>query len=233
MKKIGIIIFVLALAIGLAISSLFSFGRSTASLFNVSFDIGSVKGSGKTATAMRDLKDFSAVNVGGVFVVEITAADNFEVELEADDNLLPFISTEVVNGTLRLETEKRLKTDNPIRVRISAPSINDLDVSGASKVTFNNVSGGTIKVDASGASHVKLAGDAADLNLDVSGASRIDASKLTATSANVDASGASHIDLNVTQRLNAEASGASTVAFSGSPASVVKDVSGAGSVTAR
>lgn len=233
MKKIGIIIFVITLAVGLAISSLFSFGRSSSRLFNVSFDIGSVKGSGQTGSTVRDISGFKAVDVGGIFEVEITAQKNFEVEIEADDNLLPFISTEVVNGTLKIETEKRLKTENPIKIRISAPEINNLDVSGVATVTLNNVSSQTLTIDASGASKLAINGSSTNFNVDTSGATKVDAAELTVNDASVDASGASHVNVHVTGRLNAEASGASKVLYTGTPASIDKDVSGAANVSAR
>jgi hypothetical protein len=100
-------------------------------------------------------------------------------------------------------------------------------------VAINNVNGDTLTIDSSGASHIKAEGKTASLDLDISGASSVDATALTVSDASVDASGASHVDLMVTERLNAEASGASTVSYKGSPSTVVKDVSGAGSVSAK
>jgi hypothetical protein len=233
MKKVGIIIFVITLAVGLVVSSLFSFGRTTSRFFNFSFDFGSVKGSGQMGSAVRDLEGFNAVDVGGIFEVEITSQKNFEVEIEADDNLLPFISTEVVNGTLKIETEKKLKTSNPIRIRIYAPDINELDVSGVASVVLNNISNDALSIDSSGASKLTISGVTARLNADISGATKLYADELTVKNASVDASGASHISLNVTGTLNAEASGASKILYSGSPASVQKDVSGASSVSPK
>jgi hypothetical protein len=233
MKKVGIIIFVITLAVGVVVASLFSFGRTTSRFFNFSIDVGSVKGSGQMGSAVRDLEGFSAVDVGGVFEVEITSQQHFEVEIEADENLLPFISTEVVNGTLKIETEKRLKTSNPIRIRISAPNINNLDVSGVASVILNDVNNDRLTIDSSGASKLKVTGETSTLNADVSGATKIDAEGLTVKNASIDASGASHVSVNVTEGLNAEASGASRILYSGSPTSISKDVSGAGSVSAQ
>ena len=233
MKKLGFIIFLVALAIGLVISNFFSFGASTSRLLNINVDLGSVTGSGEMASSVRDLSDFEAVDVGGVFQVEIISQKNYAVEVEADDNLLPFISTEVVNGTLKIETEKKLKTSNPIRIRIYAPEINNLDVSGAANVSIKDLDNSTFTIDSSGASKIKVAGVSSKFNADVSGATQIDAAALTVKDASIDASGASHVSLNVTEELNAEASGASSVVYSGSPTTVQKDVSGAGSVSPK
>lgn len=233
MKKFGVLIFAAALILGLVVSSIFSFGRISDKFFNFSFNFKGTKGSGKTASEMRGHNGFKGVDVGGVIQVEITAQKDFEVEVEADDNLLQYIKTEVRGGTLHIETERKLSTSNPIRVRIFAPDINELDISGAAKVTVNDLKNSSISVDSSGASKISLAGETAKLTIDVSGATKVDAENLKAENAAVEASGASHIGVNVTGRLSADASGASKIVYSGTPANLEKKSSGASSVSAK
>ena len=48
---------------------------------------------------------------------------DFSVEVEVDDNLLPFIKTESDGETLRIETTENFSTRSPIRLRISAPDV--------------------------------------------------------------------------------------------------------------
>jgi len=229
MKKVGLIIFILALTIGLILANVFSFGKTTARFFNFSIG-GGVSGSGNTASEKRDVADFQAIDVGGVFQVEVTAQKDFDVEIEADDNLLPLIKTEVRGGVLRLETEKRISTGNPIRVRISAPDIQNLEVSGASKVSLTNLSNENLEIDSSGASKITVAGETANLIIDVSGASKIDAENLKTENASIDASGASSVSVYATNELKTDVSGASSVIYQGSPKNFVKKTSGASSV---
>ena len=229
MKKVGLIIFISALAIGVILANVFSFGKTTARFFN--FSIGDkVCGSGNTASEKRDVADFQAIDVGGVFQVEITAQKDFDVEIEADDNLLPLIKTEVRGGVLRLETEKSISSKNPIRVRISAPDIQNLEVSGASKVSIANLSNENLEIDSSGASKVTVAGETANLIVDVSGASKIDAENLQTENASIEASGASAVSVYATNELKADASGASSIVYQGSPKNFSNKTSGASSV---
>lgn len=233
MKKLGVIIFVIALAVGVVIANMFSFGRATTRLFNFSFNVGGVKGSGDLGTDVRNIEGFNSVDVGGVFQVEITAQKDFRVEVEADDNLLPFISTEVVRGTLKIETEKRLSTSNPIRIRIYAPNIDSLDVSGAANVTATDLDSEDLAIDSSGASKIKLSGRTGKLTVDVSGATKIDAEDLKAVDAFVEASGASHVNVNVTGDLKTDASGASRIVYTGDPANIATKASGASRVSEK
>ena len=233
MKKIGIIIFAAALVLGVVLANAFSFGRVGYKFFNVSVNFGGVQGSGKVATEQRNVSDFSKVDAGGVFQVEIVAGKEYSVEVQADDNLLPLIRTEVRGGTLQISSEKRFNTRNDIKVRITAPNIEGIEASGASKVNASAIKGESLDIDTSGASKVSIAGETRQLNIQVSGASTIDASNLNAVDADVDASGASKVSVNATGNLKAEASGASSVNYSGSPANVEKRTSGASRVNQR
>lgn len=229
MKRIGFLIFIAAIVLGVLFANFTSFGRASGSLINFSFGSG-IKGSGVAAIEARDITDFNSVDVGGVFQVEITAQKDFAVEVEADDNLLQYIETEISGETLRITSDKRLNPSSPIRIRISAPDIERIKSSGASKVSLNDLKNSELTVDTSGVSKVTLAGQTANLTVDVSGASHIDAENLAAENANIDASGASHVSVNVLNELRSDASGASKIRYTGSPKSVEKNTSGASSV---
>lgn len=232
MKKIGFIVFVIAIIIGVSIASLFSWGKATGEVFNVSVNLGGEKGSGTAAVENRTVSDFSGVEVGGVFQVEIIAQSEFGVEVEADDNLLQFIKTEVRNGILQISIDKRVKTHNPLRIRISAPDIKSLEASGASRVNLSNLNNSELTLDTNGASRINISGETGNLIVDVSGASQIDAVDLSAVTANVDASGASHVKVNVANELVVDASGASRINYSGTP-KVSKSTSGGSSVSQK
>jgi len=233
MKKIGIIIFAAALAVGLIFTNIFSFGRATDRLFNFSVNFGGVKGSGNVTTERRDISDFNAVDVGGVFQVEIVAQNDFAVEVESDDNLVPLITTEVDGDTLKIGTEQRISPSGPIRIRISAPDIQNLEVSGAANVTLNGIDNEALSIDSSGASKIKVSGETTKLTVDVSGATKVDAEALRASDADIDSSGASHVNVNASGEITADASGASKVTYTGSPTSVQKKTSGGASVTQK
>lgn len=232
MKKIGIIVFIFALVVGVSVASFVSWGKATGNIVNFKVDFGTERGSGNMASETRSVSDFSQIEVSSVFHVEITAQQEYRLEIEADDNLLQHITTEVRNGRLEISLDKRVKTKNPMKVRISAPNIDRIDASGASFVDLSNLKNNELTVDTSGASKINVAGETGKLIIDVSGASRIDAGSLSAQTANIDASGASHVSVNVVNELIADASGASRVTYSGSP-SVTRNTSGAGSVSQR
>jgi hypothetical protein len=232
MKKIGIIVFVIALLIGVIFANFISFGKVETGIFNFSFKQG-VKGSGNVVTEDRNVTGFRSVDVGGIFQVEITARKDFSVRVEADDNLLQYIKTEVNNGVLEIRNEKKFNTRGRIVVRITAPDIERVDASGVAKVSISDLKNSSLTLDTSGASKITVAGETRDLAVDVGGASKIDAENLAAVNAVIDTSGAGNVSVNLSGELKADASGASKIYYSGTPTNVVKKTSGAAKVIAR
>jgi hypothetical protein len=233
MKKLGILIFGIALILGIVVTNMFSFGRATGRMFHFNLDWKGVKGSGNVVSEQRDARDFHGIDVGGVYQVEVTAGKEYSVTVEADDNLVPLIRTEVEGGILKIESDRKISPKSTIRVMVSMPAIDSLEVSGVANVNVSGVKGDDLSVNSSGASKVSVSGQAEKLNVEVSGATRVDAGSLNVAQATVEASGASQVAVNVSQSLDAQASGASHVTYAGTPSQIKKDTSGAGSITQR
>lgn len=230
MKKLGIIAFICALILGAFFANVFSFGKLSFTGFSFSRGI---KGSGNVQTEKRELASFKNIEVGGVFKVEITAQTDFDVRIEADGNLLQYVETEIDGETLEISTSKRISTKNPIIVRIGAPDIEHLEVSGASSLVLGNVNNDSLRVDLSGASNVKVEGTTKNLVMELSGASRVSAENLQAENVSIDASGASKADVFASNRLEADLSGACKVNYSGSPKDLIKKTSGASKISEK
>ena len=231
MKKIGILLFLAALIIGVAISGAFSFGPGPRDIFDLASLFKGEVGSGHIETSKRDVADFNKLKVGGVFDVEVSRGDKYSVEVIADDNLLPFIRTEVDGDTLSIYSDAKISKSSQLRVVITAPDIRKVKATGASKVLLKDVSNEELALNASGASKITASGSTALLTIDVSGASKVLGSDLASKQATVETSGASSADIKVSDSLNAHASGASHIRYVGSPGTLDVDRSGAATVS--
>lgn len=225
MKKIGLIIFVFALSIGASFSTNCSFG----SIKNLS----GVQGSGTSKTEKRNLSDFTKIDASGAVNVEVAVGNAFVVEVQADDNLLANIKTEKSGDTLKIYSEDRISPKTTVVIRVSMPEIENFEVSGASSGNLTNVKADDLGLKASGASKIKIGGTANELKAEASGASTIDAENLKTESAEVNASGASKTYVSANKDLDAEASGASKIVYTGEPKNLKQNSSGASSITKK
>ena len=219
---------------------------------------GAITGSTNLETREYDFSDFTQVEVGGAFEVEIAQSDSYSVKITADDNLFNHIvvSKKGTKLTIRLKWGySYLSTAQ--RAMITMPDLYDLrlsgatrgsvqgfssshnftlGLSGASRLDMADMSVGDINLDASGASRisgsietgdcnfslsgasrVELAGSGNDADIDASGASKFELADFPINNANVRLSGASSSTINLSGKLDANLSGASTLKYSGNP----------------
>lgn len=225
MKKVGLIIFISALTVGVFFSTNCGFGS-----FN---DFSGVQGSGTSKTETRNVSGFTKIDAGGAINVEVSAQKDFSVQVEADDNLLANIKTEVSGETLKIYSEDRISPKTRINVAISMPALESVDISGASSGVIANVKADSLELKASGASKIKIDGEATDLEADASGASSIDAENLRVQNVEIEASGASKATVTASNELQVEASGASKISYVGEPKNIKQNSSGASSITKK
>jgi Putative auto-transporter adhesin, head GIN domain len=106
-----------------------------------------------------------------------------------------------------------------------------VDMSGASKLTIEEVESEAQEFDLSGAAKVDILESSLSNKIEVSlsGAGKINAKNLRTKNAKVELSGASFLELSVSETLLAETSGTSKLTYYGNP-TVKKDTSGISSV---
>jgi len=204
-----------------------------------------IRGTGPLRKEDRRVGNFTQVEAGSAFEIDLRAGGNPRVSIEAQQSILPLIRTEVVNGTLRIRTEGSFNTDKPLRAVIVTRSLDGLNLSGAATIKASSIRSSAFRLrqsgasradlrgdfgrldgEVSGASQTKLSGRADSLTISASGASQFDSRAVPVRRATVTASGASHANVRVTDALIANASGASHINHSGG-ARVSADASGA------
>jgi len=209
-----------------------------------------IKGNGNVVKQERSVSSFTGIDVGGAFKVYLTQGEKETLVVEADENLLDIIETEVRGNTLRIKTSQDIRDSKALNIYITFKNLEDLDVSGACNLTGENkfklgdldlgcsgasdvmlkLSAEDVNLDCSGASEMDIYGSAETIDLDVSGASHIDAFEFEVKICKADVSGASRAKVFVTGELSAEVSGAASLKYKGDAVITNHDVSGAGSL---
>ena len=171
------------------------------------------------ATREYSFSDFSSVDVGGAFEVDVQRSDSYSVVVEADWLQLQVVKVSKQGETLRIGRQWHplawIPTGTRPKATVTMPVLKGLSLHGATRGTVGGfsssesfrmelsgasaVTGDLIVGDAtlklSGASRAELSGSAADLRMDLSGASRAEG-KLAVADAKLGASGASRVELS-------------------------------------
>lgn len=213
-----------------------------------------VKGDGPVITENRAITNFTAVanTVSGQLYYKQDNA--YKVEIQAQQNILDVIRTEVVNNELVIKFKDGVSVGNhePIVINISSPNITGLRLSGSGSISaigpitatniFFKISGsgnmsipmlqatGVLDADISGSGNIGvISGTAVSEVLKISGSGNINVQGVAVNTAQTNTSGSGEIRLSAVQTLNVKITGSGSVYYKGNPA-VTTNISGSGSV---
>jgi hypothetical protein len=209
-----------------------------------------IHGNGIEASQRRPETGFNKIISSGDFEVQITKGNEFEVVINAEENILQYIETSVSENTLLIDIPgwHGVRNQLPMKVNITLPTLAGIKQSGSGNITTDYftcdkmdlyISGsGSISaavdaniVDAtiSGSGWIKIAGDANQSNFVISGSGNIDSYNLLVNSCNANISGSGNMMVNAVKSIYAKISGSGNVYYTGNPGIEV-NISGSGKV---
>jgi putative autotransporter adhesin-like protein len=191
-----------------------------------------IHGNGHIKTDEHPVSAFANIDVRGAFTIEWQSGTP-SLRITTDDNLLPYIDSNVSGDTLHLRTREQIRPTHGIRVVISSPTRAGARISGAVKLDAKQLSGPRFALESRGASRVSLDGNIDELLADMTGASELAARALQTKTAEISTTGAGNAEVAVAETLKVVITGAGKVQYSGNPPTIEKHISGAGSVRHR
>ncbi|MFL6671969.1 MAG: head GIN domain-containing protein [Massilia sp.] len=195
------------------------------------FDSQAVEGNGVVARDARAVPGVRGLEVGGAMVVDVRVGPAPSLLVEADGNLLPLIRTEARGDTLRISTERPLRSRNPIHITYTVPHLTDLATGGSGRVTVVGLNGEPLAVRRSGSGLTELDGRVERLDARASGSGNLDAHGLESGSAQLHVSGSGSMTIGRIggDYADIDLSGSGRVRASGAVRSLKVHVSGSGS----
>jgi hypothetical protein len=184
-------------------------------------------------TETRTLENFTALEVSGALcLIEVTCQQQTpSITITAAPSFVKTFNYEVSGNTLELSGA--LMGGKGTAIKITVPSLESVDMSGAQMVRVLKINTKEFSVDVSGACNLELAGKVKKLWIDMSGGSVINARDLQAEKVIIETCGASAADVFAQQEICASASGVSKVMYYGKPPVVRKESSGLGVIKAK
>ena len=212
-----------------------------------------VRGDGNVTTDTRATSSFNAIVVTGSVDVYLSQGEKEEVTVEADQNLLEIIRTEVKGNTLHIYETKNIRKADARKVYITFQELNSLIAKGATDVYGRTpIRTESLEVGISGASDVTLeiytnelicridgaadgylSGEVKAMIARVSGSSDLEAGNLISQTCQVETDGASDAQVHATESLDAKASGSSDIEYRGNPKTLRKEESTAADISSR
>jgi hypothetical protein len=242
-KKLGLIVGFTILAVSSLACSL--------SGVNININTDFVKGSGNLINETREVSNINAVSLSNLGELTIINSDKEELVIEADENLLPYITSQVNNGMLTIGTKNGVNINPSSTIHYTlyvTETITALDVSGLGSINTGKIETDKISLVVSGSGNIRLdeltaqkanstisgLGSIEIVNgiitshfIEISGSGQLKASDVESEQCNINISGLGNAKVWVTEQLNAEISGSGNIEYYGNPR-IQQNVSGLG-----
>lgn len=223
-----------------------------AAVFIYSYSTG--RGSGNVVEEVREVSGFSKIELNGVGNLIIDQSGNESLRIEAEDNLISKIVTEVENDTLKIKESKNwinwsFWPTEDVNFYLTVENLESVVINGSGSVTSENlvaekfdlkISGSAngevnlnvdeLTTDINGSGELTMTGSAATQKFTVSGAGKYYAQELTGQSAEVTINGSGEATVNVTDQLTVDISGSGDVQYLNSP-NINQSISGSGNIS--
>ena len=219
---------------------------------NFSMNLGEgVDGNKNVVSVNRNISsEFSSVKLSQGLDLYITQSNDISLSIEADENLLDLIMTEVENDVLRIYTTENIRRAASKKIMLNISDISVIKATSGSDVYSTNTievddlelsttSGANMKIDvntqtlnchSTSGSDIRVSGTTDILIAEATSGSDIIAYNLKAKTSKVKATSGADISVNTSNELTARATSGGDVRYSGNPEKVNKSDSSSGSV---
>lgn len=190
------------------------------------------RGSGNVITESRDVSGFSEIALAGSGKVRVDVNGTESLIIEAEDNIMPLLTSDVNGGRLELGAESSISPTTGIIYTVSAVALEGVAVSGSGEVAATGVAADSFDVDISGSGRVEPTGTAGTLGVEISGSGRYLGESLESSIGTVRVSGSGTAVVNVTDDLDVDVSGSGDVQYIGDP-TITESISGSGDISRK
>ncbi len=209
-------------------------------------------GSGNVIKEPRNVSGFKEISLSGDMNLFIKQGSTESLVIEAEDNVVSNIKTEVSDDVLTINYGGFFASPiptKPVNIYITVKDLNAVDISGngkaeatnintnnlniaingAGNANLNNITADKLEISISGSGNVKASGKVVDQNINISGSGEYLAETLESNSAGVVINGSGEATVYAIEQLDIEIKGSGKVSYMGNP-TVKQNISGSGEV---
>jgi hypothetical protein len=158
------------------------------------------RGSSHLITESREVSDFDRVEFALFGELTLTQGETESLTIEAEDNVMAKIQSEVKNGTLLIGLDTGLSDSieptKPIKFDLTVKELVGLSLSGSGNINSANLNTEEMDFTVSGSGRIEVANLAAeDVQLELSGSAQLAIGTLRAEKLEADLGGSSEVEL--------------------------------------
>jgi hypothetical protein len=215
------------------------------------------RGSGNVVKESRNVSDFNEVILNGAGKLIITQSANETLEIEAEENIIDELISEVQGKTLTIGYTNRFwrRSILPNQTIIYRLNVNDIDeitlnganqleidsfetnsleivLNGAGQIDIDALLGESLDVHVAGTGTVTIAGQVESQRINIDGAGNYQAGNLQTNTTEIEIDGLGNGTVWATNNLDITINGGGSINYYGTP-SVTQDINGLGDISSK
>ncbi|MFT4755647.1 MAG: hypothetical protein ACI91R_000283 [Vicingaceae bacterium] len=207
-----------------------------------------LQGEGPIVEQVITIDTFDEIELEQKAEVYLKQASQQKVTIEAPQNIIDLLLTEVSGGTWNIDFSRCTKTEEPIKIYIETNDIQEITVEGSGKVFSEgliesnelvlNINGSglidlnvmvkELKTEISGSGDVNLIGETKLHKIEINGSGDIDSYDLISDESEIEINGSGNVKVNVSYALDVDIDGSGDVYYKGNVKEISSQVNGSG-----
>ncbi len=117
-----------------------------------------VRGSGNVVEETRAVSGVTGVNLATIGKLTIEVGDRESLRIEAEDNLMEYLETQVRGGTLRIGTRGlvNLRSTQPINYSLTVTGLDTIEISSAGDIEAPDLEAGRFSISVSSSGNLEM-----------------------------------------------------------------------------
>lgn len=156
-----------------------------------------IQGNGEWSLITRHVGSYHKLAVSGIFNIDLQAGEPGDIEIQADSNLLPYITTHVSNDklTIGIKANIDINSTKTIHIIVPANQLAYLSHSGVGQINAKHLHTKNLVIKSSGVGDIHLAGDIGLTRLNKNGVGTVYVGDIDSSDLIVNASGVGSVTL--------------------------------------
>ena len=189
-----------------------------------------IQGSGNIISESRELNNFTSIILLGSIDVNIKTSESNNCVVVADDNLIPYIKTEVVNNKLNISLNESYSSKEKLVVNINTPNYDEVSLSGSGNINILDFKNNNLSLNISGSGNITGNGEVETLVVKINGSGNLMSKEIKSKSATITINGSGDGEVFASDSISAKINGSGNIEYFGNPENVDSIINGSGNI---
>ena len=189
-----------------------------------------IQGSGNIISESRELNNFTSIILLGSIDVNIKTSESNNCVVVADDNLIPYIKTEVVNNKLNISLNESYSSEEKLVVNINTPNYDEVSLSGSGNINILDFKNNNLSLNISGSGNIIGNGEVETLVVKINGSGNLMSKEIKSKFATITINGSGDAEVFASDSISAKINGSGNIEYFGNPENVDSIINGSGDI---